>query len=243
MSATTDRTWIDDFVVELRLRGASGRAIGDAVASVREFLRGSGQSATEAFGSPREYAASLDLTSSAKPKQQFPTVARSLAGLIAFIGFSMATTSWLRGDEKFRISAGQLLVFAVLLVLVLLLPLYLNVLLRYRWLLVAVVIAGAGMGAFLTLAEPRGPANTTHAVFAVPPVLAVIVTAAVLVALSIEQSIAALSGAGVDPVREPLTTAGSVRGRRGAVGIALGLAWMYPAAARFYLGAVLLLAH
>ena len=53
------RQWIDDMVVELRLRDVTGAAIGDAVASVESHCADSGETPREAFGDPREYASSL----------------------------------------------------------------------------------------------------------------------------------------------------------------------------------------
>lgn len=52
-------TWMDDFIVELRLRDVRGAAIGDAVRAVESHLAESGESPAGAFGDPRAYAASL----------------------------------------------------------------------------------------------------------------------------------------------------------------------------------------
>ena len=56
-----DPEWVDGFVTELSLSGASGRAIGDALLEVESHMAERGGSVVAEFGSPREYAASLDL--------------------------------------------------------------------------------------------------------------------------------------------------------------------------------------
>lgn len=61
MNAThTDRQWIDEFVVELRLRGVGGAAIGDAAAAAESHAAESGESLESAFGDPRPYARELE---------------------------------------------------------------------------------------------------------------------------------------------------------------------------------------
>lgn len=54
-----DETWAGQFTDEMRLRGASGAEIGDALAVVETHCRESGEKADDAFGRPRAYAASL----------------------------------------------------------------------------------------------------------------------------------------------------------------------------------------
>ncbi len=52
--------WAQAFVVELRLRGVRGPAIGAALAEVEAHCSESGESAGEAFGDPTAYAVALD---------------------------------------------------------------------------------------------------------------------------------------------------------------------------------------
>ena len=59
MTKGTRKKWLDELAMELRLKDFSGAAIGDALASVEEFLADSGQSPVEAFGAPRNYAEEL----------------------------------------------------------------------------------------------------------------------------------------------------------------------------------------
>jgi hypothetical protein len=60
-----ERPWRDEFVITLRLRGATGAAIGDALAHVESFCAESGESAEAAFGRTSEYARSLPTESGA----------------------------------------------------------------------------------------------------------------------------------------------------------------------------------
>ncbi|MGV8845392.1 hypothetical protein [Tessaracoccus sp.] len=53
--------WRDAFVLELRMQGASGGAIADALVEVETHCSESGQSASEAFGPAVEYAKALGL--------------------------------------------------------------------------------------------------------------------------------------------------------------------------------------
>lgn len=57
---TNHKTWIDDLVLELRLRDVKGDVIGDVVASVEQHVAESGETPLEAFGDPREFGRDLD---------------------------------------------------------------------------------------------------------------------------------------------------------------------------------------
>lgn len=56
-----DATWADAFIIELRLRGASGAAIGAALLEVEFHMAEHGGQVAEVFGKPATYAASLKL--------------------------------------------------------------------------------------------------------------------------------------------------------------------------------------
>lgn len=118
-STMTDDTWIDLFIIELRLRRVPGSAIGDAVASVRELLTDSGQSAEEAFGSAREYATSLELPVMNARQQALKTVFLPVLSLFAFLVLALASTAWFN-DEVVLVSVPQALLLAVPVLLVVL---------------------------------------------------------------------------------------------------------------------------
>lgn len=65
---TTEKSthqWLDGLVSELRIHSATGPAIGDAVAEVEAHLAETGEHPQEAFGTPRQYAATLTLPTDA----------------------------------------------------------------------------------------------------------------------------------------------------------------------------------
>lgn len=59
MTTTSAQKWLDEMIIELRLRNIRGTAIGDAAAAVETHCQESGETPGEAFGDPREYARSL----------------------------------------------------------------------------------------------------------------------------------------------------------------------------------------
>lgn len=61
LAPSIDARWRDEFVVELRLQGVSGRTIGDALVEVEAHCSESGHSATDAFGPAVDYAKALGL--------------------------------------------------------------------------------------------------------------------------------------------------------------------------------------
>lgn len=113
--------WLQDLAVELRLRDVKGEAIGDAVASVESHLADSGESPSEAFGDPREYAASLEFT----PDQYVSTApadwARALAPVACGVLGLMLTLDALPGvrdGHPLEVTWGRLAALALLVLIV-----------------------------------------------------------------------------------------------------------------------------
>ncbi|WP_125777298.1 hypothetical protein [Antribacter gilvus] len=114
------RTWDENFLLELRLLGVSGRRIGAAVAEVESHLAESGESAPEAFGDAKEYARSLGL--SADPEQSGFSVRTMLLVFGEILLFSWVVTAAfgvVRG-EPMTVTVGALLGVLVVFGLVLL---------------------------------------------------------------------------------------------------------------------------
>lgn len=82
----TDKQWLDEMIIELRLREVKGPAIGDAVAAVETHCAESGESALDAFGDPRGYARALDFPASQVNQKDTAgwvrTLAPTAAGLV-----------------------------------------------------------------------------------------------------------------------------------------------------------------
>lgn len=84
-----DAHWVDDFILEARLRDLPGAVIGDALAEIDAHVAESGEDAAATFGGAKEYAASL--AAAARPSSQ------SVAGAVlpaVIQTFGMFITLW-----------------------------------------------------------------------------------------------------------------------------------------------------
>ena len=222
-TATPDKKWFDDLIIELRLRQVDGAAIGDTVASARELLADTGQDAEEAFGPARDYAASLELPRDDRGLWRGAPLWSSLAGLIVFLTFTQALVPWAMG-EPLLVSAAQLALLGVTVVLIALLPLYLTAAIRHPWLLGLLFVIGAAAGFLSSLVAPATP-DEAWLVLAAAPWLAG--SAAALVLVSLGNTIRALRRGSVDDITDPLQ--GPVSGRkRSGVALALVTGWLFP---------------
>lgn len=200
MTTTTHKKWLDELTLELRLKDASGKQIGDALATVEEFVADSGQSPAEAFGTPRSYAAQLTAEAGGNDQTDFrPTIILSTGSLVVFLAFSAALSPWLAG-EQLLIGGIQLIFMAALAALVIAMPVYLSFLLRHVWALVAVPLVGTAAG---ILSAVLGPKTADSAFLVLPPLPVLLVSAALMVALSIVGTVIALREQ-PDPVTGPL---------------------------------------
>lgn len=232
MKTTQEQKWLDALIIELRLRDVSGTGIGDVLATVKEFVADSGESPQEAFGSPAEYAASLDLSAATEPTSIKGTVIRSVIGLLAFLGFTLATTPWATG-ETLDLGVAQLAWLAVPLVLVLCLPLCLGLLLRRIWLFFLYLAVGSASGILAALNAPRDPGEVW---ISINPGIVLLATGAVMVAMAVASTVASTKLEN-DAIREPLEASATTRKNRikaQLVGI-LG-AWLFPIFAVVFLG-------
>ena len=169
---TDDATWFDEFTIELRLLGVRGDAIGDALASAREFLADSGTSALECFGSPKRYAAELGL-----PTIPLRRVNRGglLAGLGVFglFGFLLSALPLVHGTAV-KIDLKTLVVFVAAVVVIVLVPTFLQALARLRlraWMVVVAALLGLGTSLGL------GLWSSSRVLYTVPALPIVIVSA------------------------------------------------------------------
>lgn len=225
-TTTTDETWIEEFTVELRLRRVSGPAIGDAVASVRELLADSGESAEAAFGPAREYAASLDLPVLDSREQAIRTVLLPVLGLFTFLVFSLASMAWSAGDPVL-LSVPQLLLLAipVLLTVMFAFPFYPRAVFRQRWLPVVLVLVAGAAGALATLVAP---ASAAEAWLVLPASSLLVGSMAVLVLLAVIGTVATLRSADEEEIVAPLQAPEDARGRRRRSPLPLVVNWLFP---------------
>jgi hypothetical protein len=220
---TPDTTWFDELIVELRLRQVDGRAIGDTVASARELLADTGQGAQEAFGTARDYAAALELPRDDRTLWRGAALWFSLAGLLAFLALMQTLVPWVR-DEPVLVSAAQLVLLSVTVLLIALLPLYLTVAIRHPWLLGLLFVIGGAAGFFSSVVAP---ATAGEAWLVLPAAPWLIVSALALVLISVGSTIRTLRRGGVDDITDPRQGPTSGSTRSGLV-LALVTNWLFP---------------
>ncbi|MEV8253072.1 hypothetical protein AB0O95_03805 [Rhodoglobus sp. NPDC076762] len=225
-TSMTDDTWIESFTVELRLRRVSGPAIGDAIASVREFIADSGQSAEEAFGSARDYAASLELPTAGAREQAIRTVLLPVLGLFTFLIFSLASTARFDRD-LILVSVPQLLVLAIPVVLIVLFifPFYPRAVVRQRWLPAALLLAAGISGALAALMAPTS-AEDAWLVGSASPLL--IGTAAILVILSAIGTVVTLRSHDDDEIVAPSHAHYDAQRPRNGRLLRIAVNWLFP---------------
>lgn len=181
IAPSVEKTWRDDFILELRLRSVSGRAIGDALMTVETHVAESGESARDAFGDPRAYARDISAATGTEEggwAVSPTTVVGSLAGLVGMLLAVAALAGWLE-DGPVAVTTGSLVGLGLLLALAgtLFFSATLRLITRHRWVVLPVpaLLIGVMVGVFVLLDEP---------LFELP-VVAVAVTGAVLLGLSV----------------------------------------------------------
>jgi hypothetical protein len=190
------RRWFDDFTVELRMLDVPGDAIGDAVASAREFLADSGDTPQAAFGNPREYAASLDLPRAPATRSDLAALlVSSCLGLLGFFAVAAAVSST---DARVAVTLPGLLLVLTALALAACAPLLLGFLVRgSAW---RAGISGAGVfAAQLAL----GLLARDVVLFTLPAVPIALIGGAVLLSTSLWGQFR--KGAVDDPIPDPLS--------------------------------------
>ena len=95
-----DAKWREAFVLELRVQGASGSTIADALVEVETHCADSGQPAEEAFGQPADYAKALDLPD--ESRWTAPKLIRTWVSLLLVVG-----GAWLAIGGGTALALGQ----------------------------------------------------------------------------------------------------------------------------------------
>ena len=107
--------WAESFVVELRLQGVSGPAIGEALSEVESHCAESGESARDTFGDPVGYARGLRLERS---EDDTPgALAAGIAGTVVQLGAMLVTIwafdDWVKGSDV-TVTSGRVLSLVLL---------------------------------------------------------------------------------------------------------------------------------
>ncbi|MGP5724678.1 hypothetical protein ACTXOR_02685 [Arthrobacter rhombi] len=150
----TDKSWINDFILALRLREVRGDAIGDAVAMVREHIADSGHSAFTAFGDPRAYADELDLPTVQGVVWSSSAIMAPVVSLLAIFVLGPAASA-VFGGSTLDFSWPQLGLFLVPMTLMLGLPYYFNYAVRHLWVFALAFVLATGAAALAGFFAPR----------------------------------------------------------------------------------------
>lgn len=190
------RRWFDDFTVELRLLDVPGDAIGDALASAREFLADSGGTPAEVFGDPHEYAQSLDLPREPVSRGDWAKVlVPACLGMLGFFAVAAAVSS---SDASIDITVSGFLLIVTALALAACAPALLTFILRRpMW---QTVLAGGCFGVFQVLVALLAK---DVVLFALPAVPTALLGGALLLSTSLWGQFR--KGVTDDPVVEPLS--------------------------------------
>ena len=228
-SKMSDETWIELFIIELRARRVHGEMIGDAVASVRELLEDSGEDAEEAFGSPREYAGSLELRAMPSRDQALKTVLLPVLGFFAFLVFAVGSTAWLNGNPVYvSVSQALLLAVPVLLTVILTVPFYPRATSRQRWLPAVLVIIAGIVSAVAALVSPASASDAWLILSALPLLLG---SLGVMFFLSVSGTIVTLRSGDDQEIAYPLQSLDGSTTHRGRRPLVLFVDWLFPALA------------
>ncbi|MFI8413825.1 hypothetical protein ACIGB6_15325 [Paeniglutamicibacter gangotriensis] len=92
------RRWTEEFSHELRLRQVSGEEINEAISTVDEHLNDSKQSASDAFGNPRDYAASLGLSPTDDGSSRGRVLIAAVVATLSFLAFGLSVSRWISGE-------------------------------------------------------------------------------------------------------------------------------------------------
>lgn len=220
------QNWLDELTVELRFRDVTGAAIGDTLASVREFVADSGQTPQAEFGSPQQYAQTLDLPT-APAGETRKTIIRSAFGLVGFMVFNLTITPW-AGEKTLDLHASQLLLLLVPLALVMALPLYLRHGVKHMWPLYLAITVGM---ASALVAAALAPKSSAEAWLSLNPAPILLASSVLLLAVSIIGTISVLRSPD-ERLRDPMEDAATSRRRNllSRVGDVV-VQWMFPLAA------------
>ncbi|WP_026817975.1 hypothetical protein [Arthrobacter castelli] len=180
----TDKKWLDNFALELRLHNVSGQDVGDALAHVESYCADSGETPVEAFGDPVEYAQRLEL----RPEESEGDLHRrlryalpSLAGVIGLFVFLPAIRAAYRGGPV-TINIWQIGFILLLAAIIIAAIANLGILVRNKWVLIAFAVAGPLCGVGFAISGTTAAGSPALVLPALPVVIA---AAVVLVAAAL----------------------------------------------------------
>ena len=237
METDQDRKWLEALTLELRIHNIPGDKIGDMLATVKEYLADSGESAQFAFGSPAEYATHIAASTTTRNVSLKGTITRSALGLIAFLAFTQATDPWAAG-EPLLLGGAQVAWLALPALAALSIPFMLDRLLRSFWVFAALIGIAMSGGVLAAVNTPRTSAD---AWLSIAPLPVLLITATIMLFTSLLGTIANGKDEDdsiIDPLSSPETAQKKRRISRFSDRLVL---WMFPLAALCFLGLATLL--
>lgn len=145
-----NKHWVDQFIVELRMRDVPGSEVGQQVETVYSHCMDSGETPSGAFGDPVEYARSLELGREGRVGELLTEGVPFFIMLALYLLISNATHALAVG-ESFK--ANDIMVFswgAVIVIALLVTTFMRQVVRQTRWFVIAFVLVGVlvGIGSF-----------------------------------------------------------------------------------------------
>lgn len=116
LAPSVEKGWVEQFVLEQRLLGVSGRRIGDSLALVESHVAESGESAQAAFGDPQAYAKE-DAPEQTERSSDRIDSGWSLGIVLGLAGMLLSTFSaqaGFSGESALRVTVGHLVVLAMI---------------------------------------------------------------------------------------------------------------------------------
>lgn len=221
------KKWRDAFIIELRLRGADGKQIGDELAQVESHCRDGGLPADDAFGDPVAYARSVVVADDGAPafsgKEVRRLVLRVLTqtiGLMLLLDLPLA----LRDGRQVTFTGVDVVMVLVLTALLVLLVAQVDTVMRFvaqRSIVVVGLLGAVLFAALVGVALVAGPAASI-VVLTLPAGLAAAVGAVLLVLPSV-----ITSTSDDDAIVAPLATAPQ---RPAPLWLTIVLRWWVPVA-------------
>ncbi|PWB97215.1 hypothetical protein [Homoserinimonas hongtaonis] len=164
LAPNVDKGWVEQFVLEQRLIGVSGKRIGDSLALVESHVAESGESAQAAFGDPQAYAKE---DAPAQSERSSGRIDRGwgfgiVLGLAGMLLTTFSAQAGFAGESALQVTIGHLVVLAIVAAAVALLVLKTHALMRVlaqlpirSWIGWMVLLA-AMVGALFFLPHPIG---------------------------------------------------------------------------------------
>lgn len=155
-TSSLTKKWRDAFIIELRLRGADGKQIGDELAQVESHCLDAGVPVDEAFGDPVAYARSVVVADGGSPalsaKDGRQLVQRTLAQAIGLMVL-LESVPALRDGRQVMVTVADVLMVGVLAGLLVLLVTKADAVLTFlaRSSVVVIGLLGAVLFALLVL--------------------------------------------------------------------------------------------